>query len=124
VIAQCEDLIGKPYLLGARGPDAYDCWGLCIEVYRRGGRPLPEFISADLSRSEIVRLMAAQAPKIAAHRIKAPKDWAFACDVRRGHVGIVFDRRVLHSSRGFGVVAQRLEDFLMLYPNTELLCQH
>jgi cell wall-associated NlpC family hydrolase len=35
------DLLGKPFREGARGPDAYDCVGLLIEIERRLGRYLP-----------------------------------------------------------------------------------
>lgn len=34
------DLIGKPYEDGARGPDAYDCFGLFAELCRRRGLAL------------------------------------------------------------------------------------
>jgi cell wall-associated NlpC family hydrolase len=34
------DLIGKPYELGGRGPDKYDCAGLVVECMRRQGLPL------------------------------------------------------------------------------------
>jgi cell wall-associated NlpC family hydrolase len=27
-------LLGKPWQVGAEGPDAFDCWGLCRHVYR------------------------------------------------------------------------------------------
>ena len=36
------DLLGKPFRLGGRGPDFYDCWGLCMELGRRVGIILPE----------------------------------------------------------------------------------
>lgn len=36
-----DDLIGKPYRRGGRGPDAYDCFGLLIEVCRRSNITLP-----------------------------------------------------------------------------------
>ncbi len=26
--------LGKPFKAGGRGPDAFDCYGLCIDVYR------------------------------------------------------------------------------------------
>lgn len=32
-----EDLIGKPFKYGARGPQEYDCWGLVQEMLRRSG---------------------------------------------------------------------------------------
>jgi cell wall-associated NlpC family hydrolase len=37
------DLLGKPFASGARGPDAYDCVGLLIEIYRRMGITVPEW---------------------------------------------------------------------------------
>jgi len=42
------DLLGKPFRLGARGPDYYDCWGLCLELGRRVGISFP----ADFTPSE------------------------------------------------------------------------
>lgn len=45
-----DDLIGKPYKPRATGPDAYDCWGLCVEVLKRLGI----FDDIDLA-GEIVR---------------------------------------------------------------------
>jgi len=41
------DLLGKPFLLGGRGPDKYDCWGLCLELGRRVGIKLPEEFTPD-----------------------------------------------------------------------------
>ena len=37
-----SDLIGKPYKKNGRGPDSYDCYGICIEVCKRIGTKLPE----------------------------------------------------------------------------------
>ena len=36
-----SDLLGKPYRLGARGPEYYDCWGICIELGKRAGIDYP-----------------------------------------------------------------------------------
>jgi len=39
-----NDYIGKPYLVGARGPDSYDCWGLVCAIYKEGlGVDLPDW---------------------------------------------------------------------------------
>lgn len=35
-----DDLIGKSYKLGGRGPDAYDCAGLVVELLRRRNIPM------------------------------------------------------------------------------------
>ena len=38
--------VGKPYVFGAAGPDAYDCSGLTMEAWKRGGVSLPHLASA------------------------------------------------------------------------------
>ena len=38
-----RDLIGKPFQALGRGPEAYDCWGLVIEVARRIGIEVPDY---------------------------------------------------------------------------------
>ena len=43
VFTLIDDLIGKPFKSGGRGPDNYDCWGLAMEVYKRFGIDLPDF---------------------------------------------------------------------------------
>ncbi len=47
---QINDLIGKPFKDGGRGPKEYDCWGLAAEVFRRAGVALPDYrISCEAS---------------------------------------------------------------------------
>lgn len=38
-----EDLIGKLYKDGGRGPTFFDCWGLSMEVHKRFDIDLPDF---------------------------------------------------------------------------------
>ena len=39
-----SDYVGLPYRKGARGPDAYDCWGLVMHFYAHElGLVLPDF---------------------------------------------------------------------------------
>jgi cell wall-associated NlpC family hydrolase len=38
-----NDLIGKPFKDGGRGPDVYDCWGLTREIFKRYGYDLPDY---------------------------------------------------------------------------------
>lgn len=42
-----NDLIGKPFVNGGRGPDGFDCYGLAREVMRRFDQPLPPDLSCD-----------------------------------------------------------------------------
>ncbi len=41
------DLLGKPFEYGGRGPDAFDCYGLAVELYRRAAMVLPDYASSD-----------------------------------------------------------------------------
>jgi len=38
-----DNLIGRPYRDHGRGPGAFDCYGLVMEISRRLGRPLPDY---------------------------------------------------------------------------------
>ena len=40
---EVNDLVGKPFSDGGRGPSSYDCWGLVLEIYRRFGLELPDY---------------------------------------------------------------------------------
>jgi cell wall-associated NlpC family hydrolase len=37
------DLLGCEFEYRAEGPDRFDCWSLCREVYARLGRPFPPY---------------------------------------------------------------------------------
>lgn len=44
------EVLGKPYRVGARGPDEFDCWGLVVYLYREAYKitlaeiPTPELL--------------------------------------------------------------------------------
>lgn len=42
-----QNLLSKQFEYGARGPNTFDCYGLVIEVYKRMGIQLKEFVSPD-----------------------------------------------------------------------------
>ena len=42
-----DDLIGRPFVDGGRGPENFDCWGLATDVFRRHGKILPDFLQFD-----------------------------------------------------------------------------
>jgi len=115
-ITQIQDLIGKPHVLGARGPDAYDCWGLCVEVYARAGVRLPDYGAGALTRERAKQLSNNHVPNHALW-IQKPENWCFVYCARQGHIGINIQDRVLHSARKLGVVLQRLDQFKMIYPD-------
>jgi len=42
MLLDTTDLLGKSYKAHGRGPDAYDCYGLVIEVEKRLGHTMPD----------------------------------------------------------------------------------
>ena len=68
-----DDLIGKPYQDGGRGPDAYDCWGLAIEIHRRFGIDLPDFDISAKACEQIHNKIIDQSYLNSWQEIEAPK---------------------------------------------------
>jgi len=54
-----QDLIGKPFVDGGRGPAGYDCYGLVMEVMRRYGIALPDYGCSCLDRHDPAAIAAA-----------------------------------------------------------------
>jgi cell wall-associated NlpC family hydrolase len=83
VIAYAEAQLGKPYLWGATGPDAFDCSGLAMMAYRAAGITIPRTSQQQW----------AYGPRVAASQVQ-PGDLVFFAGsdgtmTAPGHVGIV-----------------------------------
>lgn len=108
VEALLHELPGRPWRRGARGPDAFDCWGLVLYVRRLLALPEPpDRASQELSSAEVRRLF----------REAWPEGWrvteglAFGGIVlasNAGHAGVLVAGRVLHAQARTGVVAWTL----------------
>lgn len=96
-----NDLIGKPYKAGAKGPNAYDCKGLCLEVANRLGKCLPKQGYWFLSQRQ----------KNKFNKLKHPEPWCIVAfriwevDKEKWHVGTVLDdcQRFIHVTGGSSV---------------------
>ena len=107
-------LIGKPWRSGARGPDAFDCWGLLAWVYlqQRGIvlNPLPDLDPKDLGQVA----KAARLESVNWQQVLWPQHLAavaMSTGVRIHHVGVWLDidgGLVLHTTENSSVVAQTL----------------
>lgn len=99
-----QDLIGLPFRDRARGPEAYDCFGLMLEVYRRRGL---EIADADYSVARADRA-ARLLERLTAWRPCALGPGAallFREEGVPGHVGIALDDdRFLHAAQSLGQV--------------------
>ena len=85
ILAFAEAQLGKPYLYGATGPDAYDCSGLAMMAYRAAGITIPRTSQAQWAYGQ--RIPASQAQ---------PGDLVFfagsdGTPTAPGHVGIILN---------------------------------
>lgn len=99
------DLIGKRWEAGARGPEAFDCLGLAIEVTRRRGHHVPAYLSDDTT---LHRELAADGCTLGQLE-RASQPTAGDVVLLRGfgapafHLGVMIDGfRMLHSSESIG----------------------
>jgi hypothetical protein len=104
------DLIGKPYALSARGPEAYDCLGLAMEMGKRLGLIVPRFLSCE---GELHRQLAAGGEMLASLRAaESPEAGCVALmenTPSEHHLGIMLDRWwMLHSMEASGCLRERI----------------
>lgn len=108
--------IGRPWISGARGPDAFDCWGLLWWIKRvHYGQCIPEYPGIDATNLELVTSLVDAGSKDSAWRqLPQPVDGC-AVGMSKGrrfhHVGIyaeVDGGMVLHAHDKGKVVAQSI----------------
>jgi cell wall-associated NlpC family hydrolase len=96
-----DDLIGKPFKRGGRGPESYDCAGLVVEVLRRRN------ISLSIPDTPVIEhLQALSMARILRARWVDVEQPLPGCVVffRPDHVGVILDRwRFIHADQACGV---------------------
>lgn len=104
--AEANRYIGLPWVSGAAGPDAFNCWGL-LQVVQRDhfGIALPDLIFGDAARQAYAEHMQARDWEV------VPATFHGAGVLLRGgddpHVGVWLDLDsggVLHAMQGRGVI--------------------
>lgn len=97
--------VGKPYRLGGRGPEFYDCWGLVMAVFEQRGITLPDWRSNSSELSDIVSAVThgiyESADKHYVIEVTYPRDFDIAVVSRAHkahHVGVFYAQGILHSS--------------------------
>lgn len=97
------DLIGTPYVPNGRGPGGYDCLGLAIELQRRQGRAVPDFIS---TQSELHRQLAGGGFLCGCTRLTDAQAGCvalFRMGVNEHHLGTMIDPfRMMHTQAQTG----------------------
>lgn len=104
--------IGKPFAWNARGPDAYDCWGLVRAVLGQYGIVVPDYLYAPqrpAAVADLVEYVAGSQP------LWAPVEDPGVGDVimmgtspRLHHAGVFTEHGVIHTSLKTGVLIQPL----------------
>ena len=110
------DYIGKPWKLGCGGPDAFDCWGLVVDVYRRLYGKALSAIPAPKNNLKALILTIDKHPERQRWEAVSPPQEGDIALMRQSrypiHVGLWVDvdgGGILHCIQGAGVVFQGLE---------------
>lgn len=103
-------LLGAAYEKGARGPFAFDCLGLAMEVARRLGKKVPNYVSDE---AELHRQLGEGAATLAdMPQIPLPVPGCialFRVTPTQHHLGVMIDPyRMLHAFERTGVVIERV----------------
>jgi cell wall-associated NlpC family hydrolase len=115
-----EDLLAVPYCEGGRTLAGLDCWGVCLEVFRRQGIEVPDvFAGADQLQVKLNQAGVSALDWIASlfgawRRVPEPVVGSAVVfrdvDGNAVHVGvIVAPNRFLHASRRTGITVCRLD---------------
>lgn len=111
-----NDLIGKPFLWGGRGPDAYDCWGLCAEIYRRLNKDMPDINSPPNSGAGATDRLV-QIEKARFIKIGAPEPFCLVIFKITppfvSHIGVVLNDagHFIHIHRRHNVCVKRMDNW-------------
>ena len=114
------EFIGRPWHAGARGPDAFDCWGLFLAIQRKYfHRVLPE-IPVDANDLRTVMMTFRDHPERQRWMSVVKPVEGDAVLLRQSrhpvHVGVwlvVDGGGVLHAVKDAGVVFQKLPELLL-----------
>lgn len=113
ILDLCKGLIGKPWLSGARGPEAFDCWGLLVWFYAEAlNTKLPDYPGID-AKNPLAVTRKIEAGVCDWQRLSGPKPFCavgMSAGGRLHHVGLWLElegmRGILHAAEGRGVVFQ------------------
>jgi cell wall-associated NlpC family hydrolase len=99
VVSYAVGLVGKPYRLGGKGPEVFDCSGLVQFAFRKAGFDLPP-------TTEGLR----QSGREISRDVLRPGDLVFFSIKKDSHVGIVVNRsQFVHASKSRGVAIDDLD---------------
>ena len=114
-------LVGKPFQWNGFGPDAYGCWGLCVEVYKSAGKTPPGEWMAE-SWTEVASVIQAEVTSSRWTSCTTPENLDIAVMGSRKvshHVGIATPYGILNTTEGLGVVLESEQVLRRRYARVE-----
>jgi hypothetical protein len=111
------DYIGKPWKVAADGPDAFDCWGLVVEIHRRFFNRKLDIIPVEENNIKaLIRTIDAHPERRRWDVVNSPREGDIAL-MRQSrhpiHVGVWLDvdgGGMLHCAQNCGVIFQTLHN--------------
>lgn len=112
MIVPYVDLIGAPFKYSGRGPKAYDCYGLVMELKRREGCPVADF-GYSMEFPKIAQMMSAALPQWRQIEKRPGAIALFRIKGLGAHVGYTLnDDRFIHVwERSGGVLTERFYEW-------------
>lgn len=110
-----DDLLLKKFEKGGRGPNGYDCWGLCMEVLKRAGIDMIDFedwVCDDLARSKVIL----EHQKKCFIKLTKPEPFCMVtfkvATIYINHMGVVLEncQEFIHIREETGVAIEKLDD--------------
>lgn len=107
------DLIGMPFRLGARGPDHFDCWGICLEFAKRNGIEYPKDFTPDNKEQQNDSICIIKDRDF--ERIEKPEPFAIITFKMKppyvDHCGIILPdcKTFLHTLEGHAAAVNRID---------------
>lgn len=111
MLPEYRDLVGASFAWGGRGPDAFDCYGLVMELHRRRGIALPDYRSpTDGAEGGKISAMMTMGLQLWKETPKTPGALIMIRLPFSSHVATVIDDlRMIHTWEGSGgVVIERI----------------
>jgi len=115
---ELSDLLLCKFSEDGQGPDFYNCWNFCREVYKRAGRMLPfyhEWICSIAARHSLIIKIKESDDFI---RLENPELFCLVgimyVPKHITHIGVVIGRgRIIHINKTHGVIIERLDSLFM-----------
>ena len=102
-------ILAKPYLAFARGPESFDCWGLCYYLLKQRGYDVPEMPIDPADKARVyVEFMAASKSGEWIQEEWPDNDCVVLMGRRTAptHCGMYQNGRVVHCTESTGVIIE------------------